>query len=207
MSDLIDKLKIDFSKEVESKHTVLTNMQICVSATIEDPLNPGQKMSETTIMNVTPTTPLRTIIMNFKKQYRKFKDVEFYVLYNNRLLTNGTVGEAGITNKKNVSLVSLVNEQKAAENEGFKLTFWSLPFLMVAISFLIAGLAGTFNIKLRGAYVLISSIFGVPSFICLVIGSTEKYSQFTQTAFSGSEWFGDCQSECCCGCCGSKSVK
>ena len=205
MSDIIDKLRISSKTELVDKLSMLSQIQVHVACSIEDKFNPGSKIEETALITIYQNWNLQKIISQFANDHRKFTKVEkdLQIMYNNRLYqdTTITVQEAGITNGKKITLVSLKDQKSAAGNEGFKLTFWALAPLMVAVAFLIAGLAGTFDTRLRGAYVLLGSIIGVPSFVCYLIGFTEKHSDKTQTAFTGTDWFGDCYEDCCCGCC------
>ena len=204
MSDIIDKLRISAKTELIDKQSTLNQIQIHVVSSIEDPSNPGNLISDSQFINISQTAKIKQIVTAFCASNRQFKNIkDLKIMYNNRLYENleMTIQEAGITHKKTVTLVSLKNQQAAAANEGFKLTFWSLAPLMVAVSFIISGLAGTFDTRIRGAYVLLGSIIGVPSFVCFLIGFTEKFSDKTQTAFTGVEWFGDCYEDCCCGCC------
>jgi len=192
----IENLIVDYKKDIDTKATVLTHFHVYVESTIEDPFYPGQRITNRTFFPVSLSTNLSEIVSSFVRTDKRFRGIDFYVCYNNRLFDpkQGTVGQCGIKSRSTVYLISPNEEKQVAQNEGFKLSFWALPPLMIAISFMLSGLTGSFDLKLRGLYVLIGSVIGVPSFLCFFIGLTERFSKLTQTAFSGTEWFG----ECCC---------
>ncbi|EAX94667.1 hypothetical protein TVAG_335030 [Trichomonas vaginalis G3] len=205
-NELIEKLLIHTPHEINTGTSQLQNIIITITATKEDTFNPGKFEVKESIFNVNPEKKIEDLINDFKRQH-KYPNDKYYLIYNNRLFENGTLAQAGITNRKKLTFFAPANEKKLAENEGFKLKFWSYPALCLAFSFLFAGLVCRFDYRLRGAYVLVGSLIGVPAMVCFLIGLTEAFSKATNTSFTGSEWFGSCYygenscCSCCCCCC------
>lgn len=207
----IDQLLLPLPQDINTGTSHLSNFQITVTATKEDAFNPGHIEVKESIFAVKPEKKIQELINDFIKQHKfpRDKETKYYLVYNNRLFENGTIAQAGITNKKHVTIIAPNNVKKLAENEGFKLKFWSYPALCVAVAFLVAGLFCQFDYRIRGAYVLVGSLIGVPALLCFVVGITEGFSKATNTSFTGVEWFGSCYSDgccakCCCCCCSKR---
>ncbi|KAH0789569.1 hypothetical protein GPJ56_006535 [Histomonas meleagridis] len=194
---LLDKLIIPQTYDLETESLTVTSMVVNVKASTPDPLRAGKRIeSQWTKLTVQPETTLKNLISQFQKTNSDFVGYEFLVKYNNRLFKSGTVQECGITNKSNIELVSLSSEQSALKNQGFILSYWSLVPMMLALSFLIGSLVGTYNIYLRGVFFLIGSIMLIPSVVCFVIGISEVFPALFKVSFVNYIWFGPC-----CDCC------
>ena len=201
--DYISLLLLPQIAERETQGSLLSEFNVTVSCVVQDPLHPGQSVLLSRLIPVNPNMKLERMITLFTNQFKqKFdfstevKDSEgyslIYVKYNNQYYRKCTISECGILNKSNLELVSFEENKKMTENEGFKFSYWSLPPLMLGLSFLSGGLIGQFDSYLRGLYFLIGSILFIPSILSLFIGLSEQFSSIIQTSFSGDKWIGEC---------------
>ena len=201
MLDIVDELTVATPGEVAASPRNPAWVNVNVYGCIPDGLRPGQFLRRGPhLFPVRADTQVSDIINDFKSRFpNEFgnkKDLR--LKYNHRIYTNGLVSRLGLTNNAQVELISLGTEEMATQNQGFVFAFWSSVPLMFAISFLVAGLVGRFSAVVRGVYVLIGTILGIPGFVGLVIGLTELYSRQTHVAYSGDAWFGPCDQGCCC---------
>ncbi|OHT00074.1 hypothetical protein TRFO_33310 [Tritrichomonas foetus] len=175
----------------------ITNFNIIVRASIPDPDRPTRRKKSKKLINAQPDLKVGDLIKKFLDMEPDFEGHDFFMRYNHRLYKNGTLGFAGITSSREVELISLESEQTASRNEGFIFSFWSLVPLMISISFLVPGLAGTFDTVYRGLFVLCGTIVGLPATILFIIGVSELYSSKVTVSFVNNDWFGPCQCACC----------
>ncbi|OHT04955.1 hypothetical protein TRFO_27462 [Tritrichomonas foetus] len=196
---ILDRLRISDRQEDYINLASLTEFNIFVSASLVDPLKTGKII---TIQQFACTVKKNEKIESFMKRFKatyNLSQFNLLLMYNHRLYESTlTFGEVGLKNNSQVELVSLHSEEEATANEGFIFTFWSAVPLMIAASFLIAGLGGRFDIIIRGLYILIGTIIVIPSFICFIIGISQKFSKTAQVAFVNHSWFGPCCDCCTC---------
>ena len=201
---ILDRIRIKGQDEEMQALATLKEYKVYISANLVDPDSPGNIFTiDQSCWTVTKNEKLKNLIAKFKNMHN-LSQFDLTISYNHRLYTNAelTFGDIKIKNNTQIELVSLESEKAATENEGFIFSFWSVVPLMLAASFLIAGLGGRFDIIVRGIYILIGTIIVIPSFVIFVVGVSQKFSKHAQTAFVNHIWFGDCDRECCCCCCG-----
>ena len=162
----------------------------------------GQRLMQDVPINKTTTQLINDIKPQLDKELQTY---DFYIKYNNILYEDVTIQDIGIKNDTVVELECLTQTKLATKNEGFFICYWSVLPLIVAISFLVGGLAGRFDNNIRAAYIVVFTILGVPSIILEIIGLSECNPKLTKTSIVGSYWFCN-KCTCSCDCC-NKSDK
>lgn len=212
MNDIIKQITIPAPVESHNADVTNTKINIAVECHLADPTKPGKKIHNKIFMNVKLSDGIDKVLADWKKLNPVFQDkktynsneekakFELYVKYNNRIFQNGTVKQCGIVHRSTVEIISLKFNKEKQINQGFRLAFWSIVPLMLATSFIIAGLTGRYDNVLRGAYILLGTIFGIPGLLCMIIGLSEYFSEYFIVAFTNDYWFG----KCCCSCCSKK---
>jgi hypothetical protein len=202
MSSLIEQMKVVQSFEQQMASVPLKSITVNVNGSVADALHPGRRIYKWTTWSGSTDSKIETLIKDFQRKF----PVEFgacqelTLKYNNRLFDKkGQIKQLGLGSKAAVELVSFASEKEITRKNGFTLAFWSVVPLIVAISLLAAGLIGRFGTALRGAYVLLGSIIGIPAVICFVVGLTEYQSHKARVAYVNDAWFGPCCP--CCPCC------
>lgn len=194
------------------------NLRLKIQATIPDPSVPGQVFVIRKFLRYPATTDIHKVISNFKKDVPAIsKKTGLLLKYNNILYESGTLESCHIQNDSTLTIIALENDKEATENEGFRFIYWALVPLLIAFSFLGAGLIGRFQMIYRAIYVLFATLVGVPSTIALVLGFYESFSDPMKAGIVGQYWFSpsccncycDCSKCfnnkccCCCSCCKS----
>ena len=226
-AEIIEQCKMPYNK-ANMVPTVVTNIYINIKCSTPDPNDPskrhGDLLPDCEMNDSSKITEIVNRYFKVKdKEKERNKDQIFYVKYNNRLFstqaadgsseTIPTIRECGIRNKTTVELVCFQAESQALINQGFQISYWAMIPAMIAISFIVAGLVGRFNLITRGLYLLFGSLILVPSLLCFIVGTIELYSGPAVTSFSGDYWFGrccctnGCCDNTCCSCCVCDDVK
>ncbi|KAK8881083.1 hypothetical protein M9Y10_003811 [Tritrichomonas musculus] len=195
---ILDRIRITDDRVDTSSISSLMEFNIFVSASLIDPFKNKMIKINNLSCTVNRTEKIGKFIDHFKA-FNGLNQFNLRLIYNHKLYDEHlTFGEIHIKNHAQIELVSLQSEKVATENEGFIFTFWSLCPLMIAASFIIAGLGGRFDYLVRGIYVLVGTVFFIPSFLLLIIGISQKYTKEMHTAFVNHEWFGRCGKCKCC---------
>ena len=195
--NIIDSLKIPINSPLDSSKNNLEKFY--VKFIYLD----GNKTNNTRVQSAPPklcrpTDTFESLIKFFIKKhpYLKLEDEDTYIRYENRLYKNGSLSILQNLSVSNTfEVLSLKNTKSMTQNQGFSFTYWSLPFLLIGISFLIPGLFGKFSMITRGYYVFVSTLIGVPALIFLIIGFSEIHSEKIKTSYTGIEWCG-CRFDC-----------
>jgi hypothetical protein len=204
-SSLIEQMKVVQSFDQQAPPVPLKSITVTVTGSIADASHHGRRVYKWTTWTGSTDAKIEVLIKDFQRKFPvDFGGCEeLHLKYNNRLFDKkGQLKQLGLGSKASVELVSFASEKVITENNGFTLAFWSVVPLILAVSLMAAGLIGRFDTALRGAYVLLGSIIGVPAFLCLVVGLTEYKSQSTRVAYVNDAWFGPCCP--CCACCAEK---
>ena len=196
------------------------NLRLKIQASIPDPSLPGQVFVIRKFLRYPATTDISKVISNFQKDIPAISKKSGLLLkYNNILYESGTLESCHIQNDSTLTIIALENDKEATENEGFRFVYWALVPLLIAFSFLGAGLIGQFKMIYRAIYVLFATLIGVPSTIATVLGFYESFSDAMKAGIVGQYWFSpgccsccfyDCRcnshhcinKNCCCCCCG-----
>lgn len=195
---ILDRIRIIDDRVDTSSISSLMEFNIYVSASLIDPFKNKMIKINNLLCTVNRTEKIGKFIDHFKA-FNGLNQFNLRLVYRHKLYDEHlTFGEIYIKNNAHIELISLQSEKVATENEGFIFTFWSICPLMIASSFLIAGLGGRFDYVVRGVYVLVGTLFFVPSFLLLIIGISQKYTKKMHIAFVNHEWFGrGCKCKCC----------
>jgi hypothetical protein len=200
---LIDRLIIPQNFEREAPAISVRSIMVTVNASMADSMHPGRRLYGRAAFTIEADKDVNALVAKFKETCRvlEFGSCRTLLLrYNNRLYEKSTkLKQLGLSTKATLELISVESEKEAAHNNGFTLAFWSTIPLMLAIAFVASGLIGRFSTIIRGAYVLVGSIIGIPALLCLVVGGTEYFSEESMTAYVNDKWFGPCCK--CCKCC------
>lgn len=207
MGDLIERLTVSHKQEAEETTSQVTRFNLIVKASVPDRLHPGKRIEESHAEVVDTEMDISSLIKQFKKDAPQLAKCDLLLKCNNRLYSEGKVRQLGLTAMSEIELISLETEQAVTKNEGILLTFWSLVPLMISVSLIVAGLGGLFDSRIRGAYVLLGTIIGIPAFMTLVVGVTEMFTETAQVSYTGDSWFGPCDCKCCEDSCLSQSKR
>jgi hypothetical protein len=199
---LIDSLIIPQNFEPEAAAISVRSIMVPVNASMADSMHPGRRLYGRAAFTIEADKDVHALVTRFKETCRvlEFGRCRMLLRHNNRLYDKSTkLKQLGLSTKATLELISVESEKEATHNNGFTLAFWSTVPLMLAIAFVASGLIGRFSTIIRGAYVLIGSIIGIPALLCLVVGGTEYFSEESMTAYVNDKWFGPCCRCCKCG--------
>lgn len=199
-TQLLDRIRVvDFREDTASFRT-LTEFNIYVSASLVDPFKSGKVINiDQLACTVNISEKISKFLDRFKAAYN-LTQFNLKIIYNHRLYDEHlTFGAIRIKNNSHIEIVSLSSEKIATENYGFIFTFWSLVPFMLSLSFLIGGLAGRFDIIIRGIYVVVGTFILIPSFTFFILGLLQKCTENSQVAIVNHYWFDRC-CDCCCKC-------
>ena len=190
-----------YSKKVGSNNLCLT-----IQALITNPSDPSQKFLKTRHRSYPSTTPVKKVISDFRREVPEISGKNVFLYYNNIYYEDGTLESCGIQSNSLIEIVALKKYRKAMENEGFKLIFWAIVPLIIAVSMIGAGLIGRFGQFYRACYVLVGGMIGVPATIVTILGILERFNDVMKVEIAGQYWFGpnccnyscDCNKTFCC---------
>jgi hypothetical protein len=197
---LIEQIKMVQAFDQQAPPVAMKSISITVTGSIADSAHPGRRIFKWTNWTGATDSKIEVVIKDFQRKFPvEFGSCqELHLKYNNRLFDKkGILRQLSLENRATVELVSFASEKEIAQHSGFTLAFWSVVPFILAVSLVAAGLIGHFDTALRGAYVLLGSIIGVPAFLCLIVGITQYRSRDARVAYVNDEWFGPC-----CHCCG-----
>lgn len=199
---LIEQLIV--KQNFEHNVVQVTNSKIILRCNVylSDPDHPTQPQKVFKLISIESNQTVKELIKKVKSELKNYSFGEdTYIKHQHRLYKEGYLNEINITNNETIEVISLEAEKEATKNEGFIFAFWSLVPLMVAISFIVPALIGTFDIVYRGLFMLAGTLIGLPASIFFIIGITETLTVEMRISFVNYTWFGPCCDCSCCNCC------
>ena len=99
----------------------------------------------------------------------------------------------GVTDNSVIQLECITQDTISIKNQGFLFIYWSLIPIALALSFLIPGIFGRFEIEIRNIYMILGMILLIPSIIFGIVGWSELKPDVLDTSIVNTEWCSPCQ--------------
>ncbi|KAH0787487.1 hypothetical protein GPJ56_008682 [Histomonas meleagridis] len=170
------------------KHTnqIITIKIKCV---YPDPQNPGEMLQRIGTKTCSASDKVEKVAKDFLDTYPDIpQDKEYYLGYNQLLFRSGTLQECGITQGKSVDLFAPGKNAAAYHNEGLKFITWAIIPLVIGLSALFYTFSADVSNEYQALALFVGLIFTIPSFICIIIGSTLIPGCHMPCYFTGTEW-------------------